>query len=62
MKKVLAILFHPVTLITVGLLALALVIWFVGPLVMIGAWRPLDTPTARLIFIDESSAKTNLTR
>ena len=51
MKKLLALLFHPWLLFTLGLLALALLIWFIGPLVAIGEWRPLESVNARLIAI-----------
>ena len=51
MKKILGIIFNPWVLLVLGLLALSLVIWIVGPLVAIGNWRPLDGLTARLVFI-----------
>jgi type VI secretion system protein ImpL len=50
-KKVLGIIFNPWVLLVLGLLALALVIWIVGPLVAVGNWRPLESPTSRLVFI-----------
>jgi type VI secretion system protein ImpL len=50
-KKILGIVFNPWLLLALGLLALSLVICIVGPLVAIGSWRPLETPTARLVFI-----------
>jgi type VI secretion system protein ImpL len=50
-KKVLGILFNPWLLLALGLLALSLVIWIVGPLVAIGSWRPLESSTARLVCI-----------
>lgn len=51
MKKLLALLFHPWLLLTLGLLAVALLIWFIGPLVAIGELRPLESVNARLIAI-----------
>lgn len=50
-KKILGIIFNPWLLLVLGLLALSLVIWIVGPLVAIGSWRPLESTTARLVFI-----------
>ena len=50
-KKILGIIFNPWVLLVLGLLALSLVIWIVGPLVAIGNWRPLESTTARLVFI-----------
>jgi type VI secretion system protein ImpL len=50
-KKVLSFLVHPLTLAIVGLLAFALVVLFVGPLVSIGTWRPLATLEAQLTLI-----------
>ncbi len=34
-----------------GLLALALLVWIAGPLIAIGAWRPLETELARIAVI-----------
>ncbi|HEX3139477.1 MAG TPA: type VI secretion system membrane subunit TssM, partial [Rhizobacter sp.] len=51
MKKILGLIFNPWVLLVLGLLALSLVIWIVGPLVAIGDYRPLDGVTARLVFI-----------
>lgn len=51
MKKLLALLFHPWLLLALGLLALAMLIWFIGPLVAIAEWRPLESVNARLIAI-----------
>jgi type VI secretion system protein ImpL len=50
-KKVLGLIFNPWVLLVLGLLALSLVIWIVGPLVAVGNWRPLESVTARLVFI-----------
>ena len=46
MKKILATL-----LVVLGLLALCLVIWFVGPMIAIGSFRPLDTSFSRWLLI-----------
>jgi len=51
MKKVLGWIFNRWTLGSVLLLALSLIIWFVGPLVAIGELRPLDSERARWITI-----------
>ena len=51
MKKLFAALFNPWLWLVIGLAALALVIWVVGPLLAIGTWRPLESVTARLLFI-----------
>ena len=51
MKKVLSFLFSGWVLAIIGLLALSLVIWIVGPLVAIGSWRPLESVWSRLILI-----------
>jgi type VI secretion system protein ImpL len=50
-KKILGLIFNPWLLLVLGLLALSLVIWIVGPLVAIGNWRPLEGVGARLVFI-----------
>lgn len=51
MKKILGLIFNRWVLITLGLLALAIIIWIVGPLVAIGALRPLDPEWARIALI-----------
>lgn len=51
MKAVFKFLFHPVLLGLLGLIALALVIWFVGPLIAVAGWAPLESALARLILI-----------
>ena len=51
LKRLFGWLFNPWLLLALGVLALALVIWIVGPLVAIGALRPLETETARWIAI-----------
>ncbi|MBX3622861.1 MAG: type VI secretion system membrane subunit TssM [Rhizobacter sp.] len=50
-KKLLGLIFNPWVLLVLGLLALSLVIWIVGPLVAIGNWRPLESTTSRLVCI-----------
>ena len=47
MKKLLALLFHPLLLKAAGLVALALVVWHVGPLVSIAGKTPLEPEPAR---------------
>lgn len=47
MKKLLALLLHPVLLKAAGLVALALVVWHVGPLVSIAGKTPLEPEPAR---------------
>ncbi|MGS0756898.1 hypothetical protein ACVBEH_21090 [Roseateles sp. GG27B] len=39
-KKLLQTIFHPLTLTLLGLLALAALIWWIGPLIAIGEHRP----------------------
>ena len=51
MKKLLGFIFNPWLLLALGLLALGLVIWIVGPLIAIGNWRPLESTASRLVFI-----------
>ena len=51
MKKVLAWLFSGWLLALLGFIALALVIWIVGPLLAIGNARPLDSLVSRVVFI-----------
>jgi type VI secretion system protein ImpL len=51
MKKIFKALFHPVVLGILGLLALALIIWFVGPLIAIAGHAPLESAVARWIVI-----------
>jgi len=51
MRKFFLLLLHPWTLAAIGLLALALVVVFIGPLVSIGTWQPLATPTAQWVLI-----------
>ena len=51
MKKILGWLFNRWLLLLLGLLALALLIWIIGPMVAIGEHRPLESETARWIGI-----------
>ncbi|KGM40333.1 hypothetical protein JY96_10630 [Aquabacterium sp. NJ1] len=51
MKKLLSFLFNGTVLAIIGLLALSLVIWIVGPLIAIGTVRPLESVWSRLILI-----------
>ena len=51
MKAVVKFLLHPVLLGIFGLISLALVIWFVGPLIAVAGWVPLEPALARLILI-----------
>ncbi len=50
-KKIFGILFHPVLLTALALLVVALLIWWVGPLVKIGALAPLESELSRAILI-----------
>jgi len=58
MKKLLGLVFNRWVLIAVLVLAVAVVIWIVGPLVAIGEARPLDTEHARRIAIGIVAALT----
>ncbi len=51
MKKVLGFFFNGWTVALIGLVALAIVIWIVGPLVSVGDARPLDSVFARAVLI-----------
>ncbi|WP_341675246.1 type VI secretion system membrane subunit TssM [Niveibacterium sp. SC-1] len=51
MKKLLKVFVHPLVLTVLGLLAFALVVWFVGPLVSIAGKAPLESALARWIVI-----------
>ena len=42
MKKLLHVVLHPVLWAVIGIAALSALIWWVGPLIAIGEWRPLD--------------------
>ena len=51
MKKLLGLIFHPWLLAALGLLALSVAIWIIGPMIMVDRWRPLESESARWIFI-----------
>lgn len=51
MKKILGLLTHPLLLALIGLCAAAALIWFVGPLIAIDRYRPLESATVRWIAI-----------
>lgn len=51
MKKLFGWLFHPLLLALLGLAAVALVVWFGGPLLAVANVRPLESETARAIVI-----------
>ncbi|PKO55486.1 MAG: type VI secretion system membrane subunit TssM, partial [Betaproteobacteria bacterium HGW-Betaproteobacteria-19] len=51
MKAVFRLLFHPVLLGILGLIALALVIWFIGPMIAIAGFAPFESALVRLILI-----------
>ena len=50
-KKLFAILLHPVLLTCLGLLILGLLIWWIGPLIAIGSIYPLTSEFARWVTI-----------
>lgn len=49
MKSLLRGLLHPVFLTVLALLVLAVLVWWIGPLIAIGRWVPLETELARII-------------
>ncbi len=51
MKKLLHVVLHPVLWAVIGIAALSALIWWVGPLIAIGEWRPLDGIWSRAILI-----------
>ena len=51
MKRGLNWLISPVVLGTIALLILSALVWWVGPLLAIGAWRPLDGVGSRVLLI-----------
>lgn len=51
MSKIFGFLFHPLLVGLVGLIAAALVIWYVGPLIAIGSVRPLEPEWVRWLLI-----------
>ena len=50
-KKLLSVLLHPILLTCLGLLILALLIWWVGPLVAIGNFYPLASALSRWLLM-----------
>jgi type VI secretion system protein ImpL len=51
MKRILNFIFNRWTIAFLGLAALSLLIWLIGPLIAVGNYRPLESNTARLILI-----------
>jgi type VI secretion system protein ImpL len=51
MKKILGLVFNRWTLAAVGLLCLALIIWFAGPLLAFASYRPLESELVRALVI-----------
>lgn len=51
MKKFLGFFFNPIVLWILVALCIGLVIWFAGPLLAFADWHPLESVTARIIFI-----------
>ncbi len=51
MKKVAAVLLHPITLAVLGLLAVSAIVWWVGPIIAFGHARPFESALVRLLII-----------
>src|ERR1035437_2421565 len=51
MKKLLSLIFNRWVMALLGLCAIGLLIWFVGALISIAAYRPLDSERVRTILI-----------
>ena len=51
MKKILAVVFHPLTLALFGIAVLSALVWWVGPLIAFGSHRPLDGRGARIAVV-----------
>lgn len=51
MKSIFKALLHPLAITLVGLIALSLAIWYVGPLIAVAGHAPLESETARLVLI-----------
>jgi type VI secretion system protein ImpL len=51
MKKLFGWLFHPLLLTALALIVVALLIWWIGPLIKIGALAPLESELARAVLI-----------
>lgn len=50
-KKLFTLLVHPLLWLVIGLIALLLVVWLVGPQLAVAQWRPLETEQARWVTI-----------
>jgi type VI secretion system protein ImpL len=51
MSRIFSFVFNRTTLVLVGLVAISLIIWFIGPLISIGSFVPLESEAVRLILI-----------
>jgi type VI secretion system protein ImpL len=51
MKKLLGLIFNRTVMTILGLIALSLIVWFVGPLIAIADFHPLDSESVRWIII-----------
>ena len=51
MMRILRFFTHPLLIGSLGLGALSLVVWYVGPLLAIGGWRPLESVWVRALLI-----------
>lgn len=51
MKKLLGLIFNRTVMVIFGLIALSLIVWYVGPLIAIADFRPLDSATVRWAII-----------
>src|SRR5436309_15176031 len=51
MRRLFSWMFNRTFLALLGLAIVAVLIWFVGPLISIGAWRPLDSLAERFTLI-----------
>lgn len=51
MSRILRFFTHPLLIGSLGLGALSLVVWYVGPLIAIGGWRPLEAAWIRWLLI-----------
>lgn len=51
MKKLLGLIFNRTVMVILGLIALSLIVWFVGPLIAIADFRPLESTTVRWVII-----------
>ena len=51
MKRLMIWLVRPMVLAALGLIVLSVLVWWVGPLLSIGDWRPLDGVLGRLLVI-----------